>query len=33
MCESKHGFAVIKYAHEEFSPPKLGFLTTKSQAG
>jgi hypothetical protein len=33
MCESKHGFAVIKYARKEFSPPKLGFLTKISQAG
>jgi hypothetical protein len=27
MCVSKHGFAVKIYAREEFSPPKLGFLT------
>jgi hypothetical protein len=27
MLESNHGFAVKIYAREEFSPPKLGFLT------
>lgn len=27
MLKSNHGLAVKIYAREEFSPPKLGFLT------